>query len=175
MVVRPTTIKLMIALTALTCAPWGSTVEPLDDESMAAFRLQGLDPPAAGEVRTAVASDVSVQTQEKVTQDLLDNDSDDALGATVQQEAVVRSDVVATNQNFVSSDRKSEVAIVQDASANQSSSQKLEQGGTRMSVRNEASYIQVRNIRDEPGIRLDPGTFQIETIRVNTDITVRGR
>lgn len=151
-------------------------VQPLDEASLSALHLEGLDPPAAGDVRAPVDGDVSNQTSSRVEKDL--QESDAATETVTGAEPKVNPDLpelaIDSSQDFdVTNGRSSSVQISRQLSDNRSGSQRREDGGVTLQVNNRANLIQVRNIDDQR--RIDPGTFQIQNIQVDSQLTVRGR
>ncbi len=170
--------RRLALLLILVFSPGSHCVQPLDDEYLEGFHLQGLDPPAAGGQVAAVDGEVSQQTKSQAEQDLADTDltQDELSNQTASNEApAVTNDERQSSQNFSSLQRQADVQITQKTSANRNTGEATTDGGRRITVNNEASYIRVHNIRDEPGVRLDPGAFEIQNIRVNSEVTVHPR
>ena len=170
--------RRLALLLIMTFSSGSFCVQPLDEEFLGDFHLQGLDPPAAGGQLTAVEGPVSQRTRSQLEQDLADSDLtlDDPSNQTTGNETPeVTNDERQSAQNFSSAQRQADVQITQRTSANRNAGEATGDGGRRITVNNEASYIRIHNIRDEPGVRLDPGAFEILNIRVNSEVTVQPR
>jgi hypothetical protein len=160
------------------CITAGSAmgVQPMEETDLEQLHLQGLDAPAAGEVRTAVESDVSRTTAKGLQKDLKESSgfSNAETGTnTPDIETPDPNDVRDTN-NLGYSDRVAEVSIRKATSADRSSSHSTGNGAA-INVNNQVQSIGIENARRTPDSPINAGSLYLNNMQVDAQIKVQGR
>lgn len=160
----------------LTASLTTNAVEPLDEDALGGLHLEGLDPPAAGDVRSPVGSDVNTTTT-KLTEKNLEQkatrtgepDTTTAPGTT----PTVSRDLTAIS-NTALTGRNADVAVRKNLSADQSTNEQLEDGTAVIRLRNQVQSISVENGQFY-GAPANRGSFGLENINANTEIRIQQR
>lgn len=149
--------------------------QPMDESSLEALHYGGLDAPAAGESRAAVSGAATQVTSDRLQQDSQgDLPGSDDLSATIAQESVVNESIVNTNNQNVT-ERLAEISIQRTESANQSGSETVDENTAAITLMNEVSLIQVNNLRHQPDALTSRGSYEIQNLRVDSQINIQQR
>jgi hypothetical protein len=167
--------SLTLAAVALACGSL-QAIETMDETMLENLHLEGLDAPAAGELRTAVAGDVSSVNAKNLQKDL-----DDVSGVTSDDTAVDTSAVTPENLNDSLTTRsqdfersRADVSVQRSSSADRSSSESLPKG-LQMNISNTVNLIGVEKIRPGPESQISAGSIFINNLQVDTQIRIQER
>ena len=167
---------LAMSLAWILCNNSVQAVEPLDEETLGGVHLQGLDAPAAGELRAPVAGEVSSESARNLAKDL-----DEAAGLSSEDTASTTPPIDVGDPNDVSrSDnlgfdgRRAEVSVQKSVSADRSSSQSTDYGAA-INVNNRVDAIGIENARRTPDSPINAGSIFINNLQVESQIKIQQR
>lgn len=170
-------MKWLLAI-GLASVMYGSVqaVEPLDEDAMEDLHLRGLDAPAAGELRTPVAGEVSSENARNLAKDLDEASglSSDETASTAPPLEIDDPNDISQRDNLSFDGRRAEVSVQKSVSADRSSSQSTEYGAA-ISVNNRVDNVGIENLRRTPDSPINAGSIFINNMQVESQIKIQQR